>query len=358
MTCTPAQLEANRRNSARSTGPRTPEGKAISRRNGLKHGLTGQGIALPHEDAEEIQDRIEALEAEMRPNSELARQLLSRYALMTIRLRRSAEHEAKALSYTIRHAAEKFDEARLAEVDHLMSWIASEPATNVRRLRRMPEGIERLIAAITGLRADLARAGGYRWGYDHSEQLHHLLGLRSVDLPVSRVRALTEAILGNFRHLADTEGPGLKDEDRRIWAIGELVYFMDAEIERLKAMLEAIDREGLDLDRSEAATRAIFDDSKEAILARKYEAASERSMYRALREFHEVQAESVGEPPVMAELASSLPEPVEVPDESVDTDPIPVEAVVTVPVRHGSTEKPSRPRLDGRSRKGRRAKTR
>ena len=35
----PRKLEANRRNALKSTGPKTPTGKAYSRRNALKHGL-------------------------------------------------------------------------------------------------------------------------------------------------------------------------------------------------------------------------------------------------------------------------------------------------------------------------------
>jgi hypothetical protein len=256
----------------------------------------------------------------------------------------------------MRHAMEKFEEARLAEVDHLMSWIASEPATNTRRLRKMPEGIERLIAAIAGLRADLARVGGYRWDYDHSERLHHLLGIRSTDLPVSRVRALTDAIAGNFLHLDATDGPGLEGDARRVWAIGELVYFMDAEIERLKGLLDAFDHEGLERDRADAAARAMFDDSKEAILARKYEAASERAMYRALRELRELQAETANQPAVGAELGSSLTEPVVEEDKSGKIDVNEPGVASTVSDRVETRPDKTRPRLDGRGRKGRRSK--
>ena len=52
MPCSPEQLAANRRNAARSTGPKTEEGKEISRRNGLKHGLTGEGAVLTEADAD------------------------------------------------------------------------------------------------------------------------------------------------------------------------------------------------------------------------------------------------------------------------------------------------------------------
>ena len=46
------QLEANRRNAQRSTGPRTGEGKTRSSRNNLRHGLTGHINILPTEDRE------------------------------------------------------------------------------------------------------------------------------------------------------------------------------------------------------------------------------------------------------------------------------------------------------------------
>src|SRR5208337_3510664 len=41
---TAAQIEANRRNAQRSTGPKTDEGKARVRRNALKHGMAALTI--------------------------------------------------------------------------------------------------------------------------------------------------------------------------------------------------------------------------------------------------------------------------------------------------------------------------
>ncbi len=55
MPASEARILANQRNAQRSTGPKTPEGKEQSRRNALKHGLTGAGVVLPERDAAEVE---------------------------------------------------------------------------------------------------------------------------------------------------------------------------------------------------------------------------------------------------------------------------------------------------------------
>jgi hypothetical protein len=47
---TAKQAAANRRNAAKSTGPRTKSGKARSRRNALKHGLSAEQVVMLGED--------------------------------------------------------------------------------------------------------------------------------------------------------------------------------------------------------------------------------------------------------------------------------------------------------------------
>ena len=62
----PRRLAANRANAAKSTGPRTPEGKARSSQNARKHQFTGSTFAVVR--LEDLQfDRLKALREEL-PN--------------------------------------------------------------------------------------------------------------------------------------------------------------------------------------------------------------------------------------------------------------------------------------------------
>jgi hypothetical protein len=47
------QIEANRRNARKSTGPRSEEGKQHSRRNAARHGLTAETVIGTLEDIED-----------------------------------------------------------------------------------------------------------------------------------------------------------------------------------------------------------------------------------------------------------------------------------------------------------------
>ena len=57
---TPKQNDANRQNAQKSTGPRSPEGKAASRFNALKSGIDAKAQVIPGEDP----DQLEVLVAE------------------------------------------------------------------------------------------------------------------------------------------------------------------------------------------------------------------------------------------------------------------------------------------------------
>jgi hypothetical protein len=63
------QFEANRRNAQKSTGPKTPEGKAAVSMNALRHGLRARTVVLPGENREEFNQLCDDLEVEWHPRS-------------------------------------------------------------------------------------------------------------------------------------------------------------------------------------------------------------------------------------------------------------------------------------------------
>jgi hypothetical protein len=83
------QIEANRRNALKSTGPRTPEGKERSRRNALRHGLTAETVIAAIEDAEDYQAFETAVIADYDVESAVERELVLRLASVLWRLRRA-----------------------------------------------------------------------------------------------------------------------------------------------------------------------------------------------------------------------------------------------------------------------------
>jgi len=61
------QIDANRLNAQKSTGPNTPEGRDAVRFNALRHGLTAKHAVLENENEQEFQEMLEAFEAEHQP---------------------------------------------------------------------------------------------------------------------------------------------------------------------------------------------------------------------------------------------------------------------------------------------------
>ena len=88
------QVAANRANAKRSTGPKTVAGKALSRMNAYKHGLTAETIVIGDEDPSEF-DRLRAeLEEEYDPPPGIESELVERIAVLMWRIRRIPVFEA------------------------------------------------------------------------------------------------------------------------------------------------------------------------------------------------------------------------------------------------------------------------
>ncbi len=82
------QLEANRQNALKSTGPKTPEGKTLVALNPIKHGLLSREVLLAHEDENSLVELGKRLRHQLAPVGELEIILVDRIIAAFWRLRR------------------------------------------------------------------------------------------------------------------------------------------------------------------------------------------------------------------------------------------------------------------------------
>ncbi len=101
------QLQANRENAKLSTGPRTPEGKATSSRNAVKHGLFARDVLLksPHhnEDPKEFISLLESLFEELKPETQFQEHLVRKIANCLWRSRRAIVAETARINRDLSH---------------------------------------------------------------------------------------------------------------------------------------------------------------------------------------------------------------------------------------------------------------
>lgn len=91
------QIEANRRNALRSTGPISEAGKRRSRRNAIRHGLTAETVVETLEDIEDYRGFEEAVTASFDTRTAVERELVLRLASLLWRLRRATAIETELL---------------------------------------------------------------------------------------------------------------------------------------------------------------------------------------------------------------------------------------------------------------------
>ncbi len=111
MSVSEKQLEANRANAQKSTGPKTPEGKARSAKNATVHGLrsadTVINTAIYSEDQSEFDNLLKSLIERFTPASEAEKRQVFRIAVCMWRLNRLAIAETAHIERQLGRTANK-----------------------------------------------------------------------------------------------------------------------------------------------------------------------------------------------------------------------------------------------------------
>ena len=147
----------NRQNAANSTGPKSPEGKAASRRNAIKHGLRADALALPNEDAAVVAARNESWNDYYKPTSPAAQHLVNQCIQATLLADRCHQFHHAALSKQIRELQMHNDRFDDREARTLAQGFAKNPGGTLNRLSETGPGLRYLIERWEHLSQTLAR---------------------------------------------------------------------------------------------------------------------------------------------------------------------------------------------------------
>jgi hypothetical protein len=118
------QIEANRRNALKSTGPTSTEGKHRSRCNAVRHGLTAETVIAALEDAEDYKAFEAAVTADYDAQSAVERELVLRLASLLWRLRRATAMETGLLQIQAESLTEFTQSRQFPALSHELIYAA------------------------------------------------------------------------------------------------------------------------------------------------------------------------------------------------------------------------------------------
>jgi hypothetical protein len=134
------QIQANRRNALRSTGPKTPQGKAVVRLNALTHGMCAADAVLPGEDEQDLHQLAKAFQAAMLPAGPAEQSLVYQMVLACWKLRR--HDRVETAGYLSQGPEALIRLARFFSRDQRCFYRAFDRLQSLRSARALPATLE------------------------------------------------------------------------------------------------------------------------------------------------------------------------------------------------------------------------
>ena len=194
------RAEANRANAQKSTGPTSPEGKAISAQNRTIHGLCGCFRVLPSENQAEYDDLIQRfLEAEQ-PADDVERELVAKMARHTWLSERAIRFQEACFLYQPQSPEQKANERQtvgvLKDLDIYVRYQAAHDRAYQRAAAELMKRRKDRHLAARGFESQkrAARAAELRESREHRHVEEHKFFTASAELKLERELIETESL--------------------------------------------------------------------------------------------------------------------------------------------------------------------
>ena len=145
-----AKIEANRRNSLKSTGPNTPEGRSKSSMNALKHGMRSKRLAFLREDSFAFENRRQKWMASADPDDDAGEYLVHQYVCLSFELDQVERAHLEHFTSLI----ENSDESELDAVHDLGKRLLFDPTGPTPLYGNPPDARRKRTTSSNGLPVD------------------------------------------------------------------------------------------------------------------------------------------------------------------------------------------------------------
>ena len=297
---TERKLEANRRNAQRSTGPKTANGKAVSKMNALKHGILAQSVVVHghkfKESAHEFKTLYQEFCTSLAPVGPLEELLVNQIVQAAWRLRRAHMAESGEIALNVDGGSwTRENKNPLPMILNFPQTLFSDPV--VTQLERSVLGCHYLVYCLREMRGGVERDGELT-----EAGLKDFKGALR-DKPDPMVRTLEE-----FRTWLAANPEKLEPALLRARHKEEVLKFLDQKIRDLEFWEDRRkEREKVEEQARQSAAVLPSAEVLEKIL--RYETALERQFYRAMNHLERSQRRRQGEnipAPMAVDISSRI----------------------------------------------------
>ena len=338
-----AKIEANRRNSLKSTGPNTPEGRSKSSMNALKHGMRSKRLAFLREDSFAFENRRQKWMASADPDDDAGEYLVHQYVCLSFELDQVERAHLEHFTSLIENA----DESELDAVHDLGKRLLFDPTGPTPLYGNPPDGRRKRTTSSNGLPVDpndpalsaqarIGRGGvgvpldaqsagrscaqlgpGKFWQSHDRLKAIRLLGRQPLDAiedrRVAEIFVASHALnpvghgpfddllsdmhtsqLVRYRKAVKARWPDLVTADEPARCRELLIELADRNIERLNAKLE-VHEQNADANARRTVDRLGFDQGRDGERIRAYKLKCRSGFFRAIEAYRKHQAKKRAE---------------------------------------------------------------